>query len=258
MNPKDYIINLLNKDLRIDGRKLDEYRKPIKIEYGVSSKSAEGSARVTMGDTIVIAGVKLGVEEPYPDMPDQGSIIVNAELSPLASPEFETGPPRVDAIELARIVDRGIRESKTIDFKKLCIKKDEKAWFVFIDLYPINDAGNLFDASCLAALAALRDTKYPKYNEKKERIVYEQLTDKKLKLDNLPVSCTMVKIKDKILVDPIIDEERETDARLTVFMLDDGTICAMQKGGDKSLTSDEILSMVDLAYKKTKELRKLL
>ena len=43
------------------------------------------------------------------------------ELVPFASPMFESGPPREDAIELARVVDRGIRHSEIVDKKKLCI-----------------------------------------------------------------------------------------------------------------------------------------
>ena len=132
-----YINSLLNQDHRIDMRKLDEYRK-VKVELGIS-KNAEGSAKVTLGETVVLAGVKLDVGEPFPDNPDEGSIIVNTELSPIASPDFELGPPDAQSIELARVVDRGIRESNAIDFKKLCIKEGEKAWTVFIDLYSFND-----------------------------------------------------------------------------------------------------------------------
>src|SRR3989338_5346357 len=158
---RDHIRSLAEKGAREDGRDFLEYRKPIKIEYGVSSKSAEGSARVTIGDTEVVAGVKLEVGEPFPDTPDEGVLMVGAELLPLSNPEFESGPPSIDSIELARIIDRGIRESKCIDFSKLCIKKGEKVWMVFIDIYPINDSGNLFDAASLAALAALKDAKFP-------------------------------------------------------------------------------------------------
>ena len=142
---RTHIISLLNADTRLDGRKLTEYRQPIEVEHGII-KTAEGSARVKIGETEVMVGVKLEVGEPYPDTPDEGTIIVGAELLPMSNPEFELGPPGIQAIELARVVDRGIRESKALDFKKLCIAKGEKIWMVIIDICPINDAGNLFDA----------------------------------------------------------------------------------------------------------------
>ena len=93
---KEYLLSLLQSGKRIDGRKLDEYRD-VEIELNVS-KNAEGSARVKLGNTEVIVGVKLEVGTPFPDMPDEGSIIVNAELLPLSNPDFESGPPNTQSI----------------------------------------------------------------------------------------------------------------------------------------------------------------
>ncbi len=253
---KQYVKSLLKEQIRQDGRKPDEFRE-IKIEYNVSEKSADGSAKVKLGDTEVIAGVKLEVGEPFPDNPDKGTIIVNSELLPLASPDFELGPPSIGSIELSRVVDRALRESKILDFKKLCIKEGEKVWLVFIDIYPINNAGNLFDACFLAALAALKSTRFPKYDEKNERIIYEERTSKKLPLEkNTPIECTVIKVGDTFLVDPTNEEEEVMDARLTIGILEDKKICAMQKGGDNSLSIEEILKMVDIAAKKIDHIRK--
>ncbi len=252
---KEHILNLLNKGFRLDGRKFDEYRK-IEVEYGISSKSAEGSARVKIGKTEVVAGIKMDVGKPYPDTQDQGTIIVNAELLPLSNPEFEPGPPSIESVELSRVVDRAIREGKALDFFKLCIKKGELVWTVLIDIYPINDAGNLFDAAALAALAALKDAKFPKLEG--EKVNYKEGTNKKLPLEKLPVSCTVIKIGNNFLVDPIIEEEKVIDSRLTVGVLEDGTICSLQKGEDVGLMTEDIEKMVEIAIKKTKELRKVL
>ncbi|MBL7100624.1 MAG: exosome complex protein Rrp42 [Nanoarchaeota archaeon] len=253
---KKYTRSLLQKGMREDGRNLDQYRD-IKIEYSVSAKSAEGSARVKIGETEVVAGVKMDIGSPFPDRPDEGTIIVNTELLPMSSPEFETGPPSVNSIEISRVVDRGIRESKTMDFKKLCIKEREKIWMVFIDIYPINDAGNLFDAAALAAFAALKDARFPKYDEKTETIKYEEKTKTPITLEKSPMACTVWKIGDKFIVDPTSKEKEAADARITTVSLEDGNICAMQKGGDSPLTAEEITQMVDIGLTKAKELRKL-
>ncbi len=253
---KEYILDLLSKNFRLDERKFDEHRK-ISVEYGISSKSAEGSARVRIGETEVLAGVKMDVGEPYADNPDEGTIIVNAELLPLSSPEFESGPPRIEAIELSRVIDRAIREGKALNFKKLCIKKGEAMWTVLIDIYPVNDAGNLFDASALAAMAALKDAKFPKLNEN-NKVNYKESTNQKLPLEKLPISCTVFKIGNFFIVDPNNEEESVVDARLNVGVLEDGTLCSLQKGGDAGLSSEDIEKMVDIAIKKTKELRKAL
>ena len=250
---REHIIKLLNTGIRLDGRKLTEYRKPIEVEQGVV-KTAEGSARVKIGETDVMVGVKLEVGEPYPDTPDEGTIIVGAELLPLSNPDFELGPPGIQAIELARVVDRGIRESKALDFRKLCITPKEKIWMVIIDICPINDAGNLFDASSLAALAALKNAAYPKFDG--EKVDYKEKTNKKLDLEKTPIAVTVIKIGDKFIVDPDIEEEKAVDARLTVSSIEDGTLCAMQKGGDYPLTTEDIDKMLDIGIEKGKELRK--
>jgi len=251
---KEKILKYLAQGLRFDGRKTDEYRE-VSVEYDIS-KSAEGSARVKIGDTEVIAGVKLGVEKPYPDTQDRGNLMVNAELLPLSSPLFETGPPADQAIELARVVDRGIRESKAIDTKKLCIEAKEKVWSVMIDICTINDDGNLLDASALAALAALKNTKFPKYAD--DAIDYMTKTDKSLPILMEPIAITVLKIGDYFVVDPSPDEEKAIDARLTVTVTKDSTIVAMQKGEGAPLTVEDIDKMVGIAIDKAPELRKKL
>ncbi|MBI3035864.1 exosome complex protein Rrp42 [Candidatus Woesearchaeota archaeon] len=252
---RSHIISLLAAGIRLDGRKLAEYREPIEVENNIV-KTAEGSARVKIGDTEVIVGIKLEVGEPYPDTPDEGTIIVGAELLPLSNPDFELGPPGIQAIELARVVDRGIRESKALDFKKLCIEKGEKIWMVIIDICPINDAGNLFDAASLAALAALKNTRYPSFDG--EKVDYKVKTDKKLALEKMPIAVTVIKIGDKFIVDPDTEEEKAIDSRLTVSSIEDGTLCALQKGGDFPLTMEDIDKMLDIGIEKAKELRKYL
>ena len=252
---RQHVRKLASEKTRLDGRKFDEYRQPLTVETGVI-KTAEGSARVIIGETEILVGVKVEVMKPYPDAPDEGSIMVGAELLPLSSPDFESGPPGIEAIELARVVDRGIRESKAIDFKQLCITPGEEVWMLIIDICTINDAGNLFDASALATIAALKDMRFPKYEDGK--INYKEKTDRKIEMSDTPLAVTVHKVGDAHIVDPVSDEEKASDARISVAALSDGTLCAMQKGGDVPLKAEEILQMVELGVKKTQELRKLI
>jgi len=244
---------------RFDNRGLLEHRN-IEIETNIS-KNAEGSARVRFGKTEVVAGVKLDVGEPYPDHEEEGTMITTMELLPLSSENFEYGPPRINAIEMARIVDRGIRESGFIDFKKLCIKKGEKVWTVFIDIYSINDRGNLLDASCLAAVAALMTAKMPKYDEKLERVKYGELTTKKIPLtDAIPLTLSFHKIGENILIDPVLEEEDASEARLTLALTQNDKkeviINAAQKGNEGTFTEGELSNIFDLAEDKYKKLEK--
>jgi exosome complex component RRP42 len=253
-NFKNHMNIALKKNIRADGRKLDEFRK-ITIETGVIS-TAEGSARVSFGDSQVIVGVKMSVGKPYPDSPEEGVLMTGAELYPMSNPKFEGGPPSEESVEIARVIDRGIRESGAIDNKKLCIEPGEKVWMVSLDIAPINLDGNLIDLGALAGIAAIKNAKFP---ELKDGVVdYKKVSKKGLPMTKTPVEITVAKIGDNFLVDLTDEEERFVDARLTVAVLEDGSLCAMQKGGDASLSQDEVMNMVELAIKKSKELRKLL
>jgi exosome complex component RRP42 len=277
---KNYLQKLAKQNKRADGRKFDEYR-PISIEPGVISK-AEGSARVKIGNTQIVAGIKMDMGEPYPDTPDAGVMTTAAELIPLASPDFEAGPPREDAIELARVVDRGIRESNVIELEKLCLEPGEKIWVVFIDIHIIDYDGNLFDAASLAALAALFDARIPMerldeedrkaYEKKLEELgvkpVEETIKTKAgdeekimsyyIPMREPPISCTFIKFDDAVVIDPSLDEDEVAEARLTVATDSDGSIRAMQKGLNGSFTLEEIQRVIKHSLVNGEALRKKL
>lgn len=251
---RQHLLRSLEKDIRYDGRKKTDYRD-IEVEVGISS-TAEGSARVKIGDTEVLVGVKLQIEKPFPDRPEEGNLMVGAELLPLSNSKYELGPPSIDSIELARVIDRGIRESHSIDVKKLLIERGEKAWSVMVDICPINSAGNLFDAGFLGAILALNNAKIPKYEN--GEVNYKEKTKNGLPLTKTPISVTVIKIGDTYVVDPLPEEEDALDARLTVTVTEEGKICALQKGGDMPLTLTDVEEMLTLGIEKTEELRKYL
>jgi len=255
---KKSILSYLSQNKRFDGRGLLDMRD-LEIETGISV-NAEGSARVKLGNTEVIVGVKMDVTEPYTDHEDEGNLITTFELLPLASEEFESGPPRINAIELARLVDRGVRHSGLIDFKKLCIKKGEKVWGIFLDLYAINDDGNLLDAGVIGALVALSTAKLPKYDEKKEKVNYGELTTKSAPLTKaIPITMNFNKIGNKIIFDPKKEEEKSADARLTIGISEFNkklVINSIQKGLVIPFTKEELSEIFKNAEIKYKEILK--
>src|SRR3989338_3125198 len=242
----------LRQGKRFDGRKLDEFRD-LKIELGVSNK-AEGSAKVKLGDTEVLVGVKLDLAEPYPDSPDKGNLMVTAELLPMSSSRFESGPPSIESIELARILDRMVRESKFIELEKLCIKEGEKVWNIFIDIYSMNANGNLLDAAGIGVIAALKTARIPKYDKKEEKVVYGEWTDDKIPVKkDTPLSITFHKIGDHIVVDPTQEEEDASETRVTIGSCN-GVISSMQKGDHFALSVEEMENIIDLSEKAWKTL----
>jgi exosome complex component RRP42 len=249
---RDYIINLLaNEGKRTSGRGEDELRQ-LDITKGYVSDKACGSAYVKLGDTEILAGITMNTGTPYSDSPKSGVMSTSVEFRPIAHPTFESGPPREEAIEVARVIDRGIRESKCIDFDKLFIK-DDLVWMVNIDIHILNHAGNLIDAGGYAAIAALLNSKKPKFDG--EKIVRGEW-DGNLELESVPVPFTFSKIGDKIVVDAEIDEEYAADARLTVTTTD--TLNAMQKGGVGSFTKQEAKDLVKKAFEMAPNIREFI
>jgi exosome complex component RRP42 len=246
---------LIDSGKRLDGRGLGDYRE-IKLEQGLIER-AEGSARVLLGKTEVLVGAKIETGEPFPDTPNEGVLTVNAELVPLASAAFEPGPPDENSIELARIVDRGIRESKAINTKKLVIEPGKKVFVIFVDVYVLNHDGNLIDASALAAVAALLNTKMPNY-EVKEGELKIKTGYTPLSMKSHPITVTLAKINDKLIVDPWLEEEQIMDARISMAINDEGNICAIQKGSTGYFTPQQIVEATKIILEKAAELRKKL
>ena len=248
-----HLLNALRADARYDGRKKIDFRD-IEIEFGVSN-TADGSAKIKAGNTEIIIGVSLSVGAPFPDRPDEGALMVSAELLPIAHNRIEMGPPGIDAIEISRVIDRSIRESGAIDVKDLCIVPGEKVWIVSVDVVPINHDGNIIDLGAIGAIAALQKTTFPNLDED-NKADYKHHTDKPIKLLHKPIPITVCKIKDQLFVDPLKVEEDQLDARLTITVLENGKICSLQKGGESGLTSEELKQAFDLATEKAAELQK--
>ena len=251
---KNQLVSKIMKGKRSDGRKLDEFRK-YKIETNIVSK-ADGSARVELGNTKVVVGVKADIGEPYPDSENEGVVTFMAELVPMAHPTFEPGPPGFDAIELARVVDRGVRHSDVVDREGLCIIPGKKVWILFVDIYVIDYDGNLFDASSIAAMAALMTAKLPEIKVEEDELKIN--FDKKISvpLKGKVGAVTIAKINNHLVLDPDSSEERIMDGRTTIAFNEKGEICSIQKGGSTSYTKEQLNEVMKLSEKAAKDIIK--
>jgi len=243
-----HLSDLAANNSRIDGRSQWEGRN-LEIEHSVLPR-AEGSARVRMGDTIVLAGVKFQIMQPYPDRPNQGGLMCSADVRPIAGRNWEAGPPSPEAIELGRVVDRGIRESGCIDVDSLCIIPGEKAWQVILDLFAVSDDGNLFDAFALAGIAALRNATVPA-----ER--FEVGEDYSLSVSKTPIMCSYHKVGGRFVYDACSREELGGDERIHITLGDDDNVHSLQKGLKGIFSADEFAEIMTNAQERTKELRKI-
>ena len=249
---KKQMMESISAGKRLDERSLDETR-PIEIELDVIKK-ASGSAWVKLGKTEVVAGIKVETGEPFEGLENSGALIITAEVLPIASPHIEPGPPDEETIELARVVDRGVRESEMLELSKLVLVPGKIVYTIFVDCSIINVDGNLLDATSYAVVSALASCKLPVFEIKDDKVVDTGRTQEP-PITTIPVSVTTVKIGDNLLLDPNSEEEACMDARLTITTNSKGSIVAMQKGLKGYFAVDEVKSIADKAIRKGDEIR---
>lgn len=250
---RKYILKNLRKEQRLDGRGLWDFRE-FDIKTNIIS-SAEGSSDVKLGETRIFTGVKYDVGEPYPDTPDEGVCTLMAELLPLASPLFERGPPDAQSIELARVVDRGIRHADCVQTKKLCIEEKEAVYIIFVDMYVVNYSGNLIDCGGVGALAALLDAVIPEGKWTEDGPVWSgnYLTGKDI-VNELPLVVTFGKIDDVIFVDPSLPEELICDGKISISCTEKN-VTSVQKSGSATFSLDEIKMLFEKSIEIARNLR---
>ena len=250
---RNKVYNLLLQDKRIDGRHPKELR-PISIQTNLLSK-AEGSALVSMGSTKILTGIKVELGTPFPDRPDEGTFTVNAELLPLASTSFEPGPPDERGVELARVVDRSIREGGVLDLKKLCLVEGEKVYIIFIDIYVLDYDGNYFDPSLISALAALATAKIPRYEIVDDKL---QKTEEcfSLELNSLPFTVMVGVLGERFLVDPQMEEEKVLDVSMIIGTDEKGNITCIQKNSPGQVSISLMDEILETVIEKTGEIRR--
>ncbi len=249
---KQQMWDSISKGKRLDGRALDEIR-PIEIEVGLIKK-ANGSARVKIGNSEVVAGVKVETGEPFEGLENKGALILSAEVLPTASPYIEPGPPDEETVELARVVDRGIRESEMLDLSKLALIPGEIVYVIFVDCSVINADGNLFDATSYAAVSALMNSKLPVF-EIRDRKAVDTGEKQNPPLTTVPVSITAVRIGESVISDPTAEEEACMDARITITTNSDQNFAAVQKGSTGAFTVEQLKRAAATARIKGEEIR---
>jgi exosome complex component RRP42 len=106
-------------------------------------------------------------------------------------------------------------------------------------------------------MSALMNTKMPNYEIKDGELKLKSGYSP-LPLKSHPITVTIGKIGDKLVMDPSSEEEAVMDARITMALNDEGNICAIQKGLSGYFTPQQLIEASKLAREKAAELRKKL
>ncbi|XP_052187276.1 exosome complex component RRP45A-like isoform X2 [Diospyros lotus] len=257
INEKKFIVSALLSDLRIDGRRPFDYRR-----LNIKFSREDGSSEVQLGQTHVMGFVTSQLVQPYRDRPNEGSLSIFTEFSPMADPSFEAGRPGEYAVELGRIIDRGLRESRAVDMESLCVIAGKLVWAIRIDLHILDNGGNLIDAANIAALAALLTFRRPECTlggeDGQEVIVHppEEREPLPLIIHHLPVAVSFGFFSNEniVVVDPSHDEEAVMKGRMTVTLNINGDVCSIQKPGGIGVMHSAIMQCLRIASVKAADI----
>ncbi|KAH7681016.1 exosome complex component RRP45 protein [Dioscorea alata] len=257
VNEKNFIETALLADLRVDGRRPFDYR-PLSIKFG----REDGSSEVQLGETHVMGYVTSQLVQPYRDRPNEGTLAIYTEFSPMADPTFEAGRPGESAVELGRVIDRGLRESRAVDMESLCVVAGKSVWAVRVDLHILDNGGNLIDAANIAALAALSTFRRPECTvggeDGQEVIMHppEVREPIPLTIHHLPVAVTFAFFSEGniLVIDPTYKEEAVMGGRMTATMNMNGDVCAVQKAGGEGVMMSVIMQCLRIASMKAADI----
>ena len=153
---EQFLTKCVVSNKRIDGRKRDEFRD-LSIGYGLDY----GCVLVSLGDSKVLTSISCDIVEPSVNKSYEGSIKINLDLSPMASPYYEQNKLNNECVEITRLLERSVLTSKCVDLESLCLIAGEKVWEIRVDLIVLNSDGNLSECTSIALTAALLHFKRP-------------------------------------------------------------------------------------------------
>lgn len=247
---KRFIIHGIQDDLRNDGRGCEDYRH-LDLEVGLVSNT-HGSSRLRIGNTELLVGVKLDLDKPQANLPNQGLVDFNIDCSPNATPQFQGRGGDDLAAAIKSLLSRAYNNNLVIDLKSLCVVPGRNCWFVHVDVLILECGGNLLDAVSIAVLAALFDTTVPKLivTEGDEGEVDINLPDDPLEgvrmnTSNCPIFVTLSKVGQRYVVDATAEEEACSLACVILSVMKDGRCTALRKEGSGSLDPQSICEMLE-------------
>eukprot|EP01117_Protostelium_nocturnum_P020636 TRINITY_DN938_c0_g1_i3.p1 TRINITY_DN938_c0_g1~~TRINITY_DN938_c0_g1_i3.p1 ORF type:complete len:256 (+),score=51.86 TRINITY_DN938_c0_g1_i3:365-1132(+) len=235
---------------------MENKKRTLKISF---EEEITGNVEVKLGETRVIASVKAEIVEPFPDRPTEGFFNFNVEFSPMADPNFESNRITESAIEVGRVIERGLRESRAIDSEALCIIASEKVWSVRCDIHIVDNNGNLIDCASIAVITALLHFRRESVSVNGSQLTVHPISEKEsvpLSVHHVPVCVTFGFFGEgnTMVVDPILKEELILDGKMTITLNSHREICAIQKAGGTAVSQELVMQCIRIAAVKVEEI----
>ena len=271
----DLIKQALSEGLRLDGRKLLDYRE---IAIELSRYEATSTASIQISSTYVVCVLHGDIVTPSKDRPNEGVISFSANVS--FQTERSAGSNSITDTLICRMLERSIKESDAIDMESLCILAGEKVWHLKCNINVLDcSGGNILDACCFAAMCSFRSFRKAEVScvvnslqedaetgiAQNEVKVYsaDEREPLPLALHHTPLTVSFAIMQDSnnltlLLADPTLHEECAMDGRISYSVNAHKELCGIHKPGNGCLTRELIVQGAQLAYTRATVLHDLL
>ncbi|TDG49705.1 hypothetical protein AWZ03_003943 [Drosophila navojoa] len=251
---RSFIQSAVKQNTRFDGRKSNEFRD-VKLTFG----SDWGTVAVSMGDTKVLAQVSCDIGAPSSARANEGTLYLNVDIKGVAFLDEIQSTHDQRFLTLNSLLERTFRSSRCLDLESLCIAVEQHVWCVRVDINVLNHDGNLYDASTIAALAALMHFRRPEVSYAEEKI--HTFSERERELMPLlflhyPVSVTycLYKSSSNPLVDPTLLEENAADSIIVLSFNSYQELCTLNAGGTAPTNVRTIMKCARSAANRSKAL----
>jgi len=248
-----YIIGGAELNVRNDGRGQGDFRR-IEVQVGVIPQ-ANGSARVRLGGTDVIVGVKAELGVPDEARPSAGRLMFSVECSPVASPAFRGRGGDELSSEISKALERSMYVGPSgshppIDMNSLCVVSGKSCWILYVDALVLDIDGAAIDAVSMAVKLALADARIPRvelvYGDQpgaEPELEVDDDPDNAVRLDvvNVPVILSVCRLGNACVMDPTGEEEECASIAVGVAVDGSGTMSGVTKRGEGRIDPTTLL-----------------
>ena len=190
--------------IRLDGRGLNEPR-PCSLSVSTVARS-RSLARCSLGDATKVAClVSAELVAPYPDRPNEGSIVIQTDYM------HSAGPSPSSTFDL-QLVERAIL--RAIDVESLCVVPGSRVWAVKCQLVVEDDCGAVLDACSIAACAALLHFRRPEVTVLGEEVTVHSIEERvpvPLSVHYIPLCISFALLDVQAIVESEVEAAKSDD-----------------------------------------------
>ncbi|ORX40790.1 ribosomal protein S5 domain 2-type protein [Kockovaella imperatae] len=257
INQREFVLRALAQGKRLDGRVPLELRN-VELEFG----DELGWCTARLGKTAVLAHVSATIVRPRDDRPYEGFLIINSEISPMASSVYEAGRASEDEVLITRLLEKSIRRTEAVDREALCIIAGEKVWQLRLTLHFLSDSGNILDCASIAAMTALRHFRKPEVEVSGRDVIVHSPDERApvpLAIHHTPLCVSFAFFPDlPPIIDPTHLESVLSSGTLTLTLNAQRELCVLSKAGGSALSPGEIMGVVRVGVERVRELVKIM